>query len=493
MNLFKNIIYLFTVVTLLQSCYKDDSSGVSIELPDYHVTGIPADFVLNSRIDQLHVNPKFDADFQESDYSFLWLLYSENFNNNTGVVASADTLSSTKDINYFITQEPGSYILTFQIKHNQTGVSKILTYPLTITTTTMTGWYFLKEYEGKTDFDFYYPDGVIKNWFLEFNGQSLQGTHGKSVFVKDMKTSLTSTDLFSAFGVITDQDVAFFNVENGQKVYSFEDMFFSVPSIKKPENILAPMDGSVVLINDGRAYTRTNGTLFANPAVNSYHFSSKAAVTSNLLLYDELSKTMVYSSFSGYSQLLSNGDPLKNTGSDLWWFEGYPSLRNTAALILKDPATLKGRLMTLNTAYANWIIATNPLIVTNKEIPAENPILNAEVIAGNYDNDMLYYAKDNELYLMDFVSLQSTLQASFAPGEEITCIQHIKYPVPVPGAQNKVNHIAVATYSNGKYKIYLFSITSLGTLVAKTSADYEGEGRVSCIHYLENGQGSRVF
>jgi hypothetical protein len=72
-------------------------------------------------------------------------------------------------------------------------------------------------------------------------------------------------------------------------------------------------------------------------------------------------------------------------------------------------------------------------------------------------------------------------------------MQHIKYPAPTSGVIYKVDYLAIATYANGRYKVWLQPISSIGTIQPLGQPNFEGQGRVSCINYLEQGNGSRVF
>ena len=95
--------------------------------------------------------------------------------------------------------------------------------------------------------------------------------------------------------------------------------------------------------------------------------------------------------------------------------------------------------------------------------------------------------------MTDVASLQENLQFSLPAGETVTCMQHIKYPQPLTTAPTTVNYIAIATYKAGHYKVYLHAISGTGTISSLPQANFEGDGRVSTVIYMEQGNGSRVF
>ena len=352
----------------------------------------------------------------------------------------------------------------------------------------------MKDEDNETDFDFYYSGGQIHNWIANFNGKSLPGKGLDAVFLSGMKSNPKSTELYSAIGVVSDQDAAIYRLDDGKAQYSFDKMFFTKPAVKKPHRMLAPMNGSVLLINDKQVYQMIKGTYFANTSANSYSLSPHAALSSLDIFFDEKSKTVIPLDNNTFRQFLTNGDALKNTNSDLLWMEGYVYPRNTTSLLLKNTTTQTGRLIKLSSTYSNLISSTGQLVLMDKALERDHPLLQADHITGNFDNDIVYYTKVNKLFALNFASMQSELQITFDSQTQVTCMQHIKFPAPgSAGVVNKIDYIAVATYTNGKYKVWLYKLDSLGNLIAKSSPDFEGNGRVSHINYIENGQGTRNF
>jgi len=488
-------IYSLCIATafILQSCYKDDSVAATNVLPEIEVSGIQNNYTVITKVDSLNIKPVLENITHEADYSFMWLLYDKTFTVNAGTVAKPDTLASTKDLSILVNKKAADYILVFNIIHTKTGVTQMNRYNLVVNTLNMNGWYILKDHNNQTDYDFFHPDGKIENWMQYHGYTSLTGKAVKSIFIPDMRTSLNSVDRFGALAVLSDQDIAMFRLENGQRLYTYDNLFFTKPSVKKPQNITTTPAGTVGLINDSKFYVLNKGGLFANTPPNDYVLSDKIGVTSYELVFDTKSKSLLYVSGGSLTRFIANGSAMMNTASDLMWIEGAPELRNTGAMIFKNPTTGTGRLIRIDASVGNFFIPGSKLVTLEAEIPAENPVLQAEQLGGNYDSDLLYYSKGNQVFIFDFASLSSSLQVSFPEGEKVTRIQHIKYPVPVRGVVNKLNYIAIATFKDGKYKVYLYSLNSIGGLIPKSAPDFEGTGRVSTINYIENGLGSRVF
>jgi len=121
----------------------------------------------------------------------------------------------------------------------------------------------LQDENNETDFDFYGSAGNnIHNWIAFYNGgKGLPGKSIKAIYIPSMKTKISSTDLFPALGVITDQDAGIYKLEDGIVQYRYDNMFFTKPEVRKPQNMLAPMGGTVVIINDGLPYYLSKGAL----------------------------------------------------------------------------------------------------------------------------------------------------------------------------------------------------------------------------------------
>ncbi len=180
--------------------------------------------------DFLKANPVVE---NENDFDFYWTLISNNYAPGQGAV-KADTLARTKDLNYEVSQDPGSYTMVFNARAKTTGVVRQKTMVVNISTLTMNGWYLLKDNGGKTDMDFIHSTGRIDNWIANFNGgKSLDGNAVKMAFVPSFRTTPTSTVYFPTLMVLSANDAAIYRVDNGSMVMNFDNMFFTKPAVRK--------------------------------------------------------------------------------------------------------------------------------------------------------------------------------------------------------------------------------------------------------------------
>ncbi|RBQ07898.1 PKD-like family lipoprotein [Pedobacter miscanthi] len=494
-------LYMLVLGLLLlfsYSCVKNKGNDFKPDLPLPVIKGYETSYKVFTYRDILKISPTVE---NEEQYSYYWTVFSGNFNVQSGTVPKGDTISRTKNLDYNVQLNPGQYTLVFNLKNKQTSVTQLITSSLTVSTLTMTGWYLLKDDGAETDFDFIYSGGRIDNWISNFNGSSLKGKAIKSIFAGSFKKGLTSSDLYSVLAVVSDQDAAIFRIDNGKKVMGFEDMFFTKPTVKKPQNIFQPTATNLLhIINDGKIYAMNKGSLFANLPASSYLLSPIGAVGACTIAFDENSKSVITIDNTDYKTLANSGPAigtaLKNMNAEPIWMAGYAGFRSIA-LVLFRKANGDGYLARLNATYnplaGSTSTSTPALIQDSKPVPVTHGLMNADVIGGNHDSDYIYYAKGNKVYMTDVASLPENLQLTLPDGENVTSIQHIKYPQPAANVTYSVDCLAIATYKNGDYKVYLHKISSIGTIQALSQANFTGHGRVNCVNYIENGNGNRTY
>jgi hypothetical protein len=492
----KIYILAASLLSLLAACKKDDSSS-GAPLPAVKVSGLQTTYTLYTHQDILTVQPVVE---NENAFDYYWTLFNTAHTANQGLV-KADTLAKTKDLNYEVLKDPGSYILVFNVKDKQTGITTQFRSSAIISTLNMTGWYLLKDHAGKTDLDFIYNTGRIDNWISFYNGASLDGNAVKALFVPGMKKNVTAPDPYNTIMVLSENDAAIYRIDNGNMVMNYDNMFFTKPAVRKPQGAFQPTAlNTVFFLNNGRTYYMSKGTLFANMPtdVNNINYTNIGPVSATVameLLWNKNTKSIFAITGANYSELKLNtgGGRLMNLNAELEWAAGYPNNRGVALLLFRNPQDtgflykVDGRFSPLG-GYP-----PDSVVMARHTLKPEHSLMHAGKICGNYDVDIIYYSVGSDIYMMDLATQTPTLQFSLPAGEELTAFQHIKYPVPASGVVTTENWIVIATHKDGRYKIYKHAPTSTFTLQAKAQADIEGEGRVSSVIYMEQGNGTRSF
>lgn len=487
--------YLFHILLgclLAFACQKDHSTGAGIPLPAFAVSGMKDTITLFTYQDTMRITPSIQ---DTSLYDIYWTNVNGAFLSLLGNKAKTDTIGRNKDLVYPVFLDPGQYYVVLHLRDKKTGLTKLTTTVLNVSTLNNDGWYLLKDNNGKTDLDFIHQKGRIDNWIAYYNnGKSMEGNAVNAVFAPSCKLTVSTTDQFGGLMVLSDKDAGLYRVSNGLMIYNFDNMFFRKPATRKLQNVFQPMNtNNLTVLNDGRAYMMTKGALFTDMPQTYTKLSPMVGVASMDLGWDQSSKSIMFYNALNFAKLGSNGDDLKNMNADLKWLTGYAGQRSVALALFKT-ADNKGVLFKLNAFYQYLAGFDKALIMARDTIELTHGLMNANTIGGNYDGDYIYYAVNNQIYMTDIATVQERLQVTLPVGEVVTAIQHVKYPQPINiNVPSTTDCLAIATYVNGRYKVYIHKISSTGTIQPITTPTYEGDGRVKTIIYMEKGFGSRVF
>lgn len=489
-------------VLLAVACNKDDSTGAG-PVVTLNVTGLKDTFNVYTHQDTLKVTPTVE---NENGFDYYWTLFSTNFAavNGLGLV-KPDTIGRAKDLNYEVLKDPGAYILVFNAKDKSTGVVRQVNMTVNITTLTLNGWYIVKDNGGKTDMDFFYKGGRINNWIANYNGgKSQDGSAIQAIYVPQFKTTLTTQNTYSAIMVLSQNDAAVYRVDNGAMVMNFDNMFFTKPAVRKPQAVFQPISTqSLGFINDGKYYSMTKGTLFADApsSVNGISYNSLSPFTANVALdlgWDAGRKSIFGYIPAGFQELkvtsTNLANRLVNVNGNLQWMTGYTGGRSVAMMLFRNPQDT-GYLYKINGSYGPIGTGSGTLVMNADTLKPEHGLMNASVICGNYDVDLIYYVTNGKVYMMDVASGTESEQFTLPAGETVTAMQHIKFPEPVgtPVPPTTLSVIAIATYNAGRYKVYLHPISGTGTISPVAAPAYDGDGRVTSMIYMEKGAGTRIF
>jgi hypothetical protein len=247
----------------------------------------------------------------------------------------------------------------------------------------------------------------------------------------------------------------------------------------------------------------TKGTLFANLPLtyNGISYNNLSPLTADVALdlgWDPVRKSIFCYNGQYYTELTVNSTngagKLKNVNGNLQWITGYTGGRSVALMLFRNPQDT-GYLYKINATYGPLAFASGTLIMNADTLKPQHGLMNASVIGGNYDVDLIYYAVGSTIYMADVATMTENLQFTLPPGETVTAIQHVKFPEPVgsPVPTSTLSYIAIATYNAGRYKVFLHPISGTGTISAVPQPSFEGDGRITTMIYMEKGAGTRVF
>jgi hypothetical protein len=492
----KTLYFTMLILFFLQSCYKDKGNYTYLDAEVITVEGIPATLNKVSAVDKITIDPLVISTDQDAEFECFWGIYEKNVQ---GSVPVLDTIARTKSIDYLVVQDAKSWALVFGAKNINTGLTKLVTATLNVTTDFTRGWYVLKDDGNFSDIDqFLTPDSIqptriVENVFSAVNGRKLEGKAKQLAFFSAYKTFVANPSTASntrTLFALSEKDVSAIYIDNFKQIRQFNEIFFEVPLVKDLNVIsVGRSTSSNYLINNGKLHfiynMSINAGIFGAEVLNStanveYQLSPYMVGTvTQLLFYDKLSSSFFSHATAGSYLLNAKANtnsemPAQNINKDLLYMsERYP---NPAVAVFRDRTD--SRLMLLSQISGSY----SSLNINNDTIASGDKMQDAGIITSNKDEAMLYFAVGNEIWSRNIANQHEQIQYAFPAGEEITFIRHLKYTTASDPDFN-FNYIVVATTSAGRYKIHCFTKSS-GNLSSQPEFTMEGVGRVGAVTYV---------
>ena len=488
------IILLFFSLGFI-ACFEDDNNYNYAVLEDVLIEGIEEEYTKISHQDMLSITPTVTT---TADVEYAWELWTSI--RKDGTIYKPDTLAQTKDLNYEITETPGTYYLIFNVKNKLTGVTTMFQSTLKIETINSTGWFLLKDEgvtEKHTDYDFFYNGGRIDNWIAFYNdGRQLKGSAVKSVFTPNYSKSSEANEInnyLSMLVPVSSEDICLIELNSGVIERDCESLFFSEP-VKNFQNIdVTNSNFEMYLVNDGRFYHMSplgGGSFYevsGSYNIAPYRFNGLM----NSIFFDEASQSFMYANSTSIAPYIESTDaPISSNAmnADLLWgssvnFKNQSTGWYSYCLLQQHGPAETYLLAKISGAY-NYN-NSNPIKEVDN-LPATLNLVSAERWAVNADYGIIYFVKDHQLwkYLIDSQYEEAILDLPV--GEEITYMRHIAFPNPLSNMySSEVNCFAIATYADGRYKVWLHEFDG-DNLKPLDTPTFEGNGRVACVTYVKD-------
>lgn len=495
-------IGVFFMALCLVACFEDDDKYDYTELDPVTIEGIAEKYTKISHQDVLSIKPKVTT---EADVEYVWELWSAK--RQLGEIPRPDTIGRAKDLEYKVTGAPGTYYLIFKVIDKKTRVSTDYRSDFDIVTVNSTGWYLLKD-EGSgekyTDYDYIYDGGRIDNWIAFYNdGKKLKGEAVKSVFTASYSRE-TGAGMYSYSSMlipVAKEEIAIMDLNSGIQERSFSSLFFDMPVVKDFRNIDVINAGTTLhLINDDKLYTMsTQGagsfySLFGNYELAPNRFNGLMSP----IFFDDASKSFLYISGNNLAQYIESASaPMtsNNMDADLIW-------GSSVNFKVQSSGWLSYCLMKRHTVPESYVLVkisgayngnnSNPIKQVDV-LSSTHGLVTAEKRAVNADYGIIYFIKDHKLYKYIIDNQHEEAILDLPAGEEVTCMQHIAYPnLMANDFGSEINCFAIATYADGKYKVWLHEFDA-GDLKPLKVPTFEGSGRVACINYVANNSSNFLF
>jgi hypothetical protein len=500
------------------SCYKDKSNTVISETNQISINEFnDENYKLIAFKDTLKIIPVINS--MHNDLEYFWGYYNK-VNAFDGTGTALDTISYEKNLNYPIELTPGTYKLVFCVKNAETGVSIYKYANFSVETRTSRGWFILKNKDGFSDLDLFNETGILTNIISRVNnGRNLKGKGLRIGFTSRYSylnpKTLKIESKIRCIVPMTESDVSVIRISDIEELNNHEGLFYSTPGASKPTFFI---DSYFALLyaNNGKSYfipnpgNKHSGKFGSEHLTNHEYSLSKYFLAGNAPYYleyptvfDEVESSFyqlgtqalkLYSYKTQYSFFVHAPIPYstKNLNSYLLYMGSKKggvgrTPKGLGIALLKKRSTPDTLLLAhLNVAsnfrYAFFSFRKNPLFRMDT-IPSNSKLATANLYALSKDFNLLYYTKDNKISYYDIESKQDEAIYSLAADEEITYIRHSKYNVDIQVDDDyNFDKLVIASYSGGRYKVYLFDI-----LAGKPKGNpiiMEGEGRVADVIYI---------
>ncbi|WP_126246531.1 PKD-like family lipoprotein [Chitinophaga rhizosphaerae] len=483
-------------IVLLSACYKDKGNYIYEKREEITVSGIASTYDKVSLQDKITINPEVTSTDPGARFSYWWGIYETNVQ---GSAPKVDTIGREKALDYLVTQSAKGWVLVFGAKNEHTGVSRIVTSSINVTTRFTRGWYVLKDDGTGSDVDLFLtpeniePASKLDNVFSLVNQRKIDGKSMLFAFYSNYKSNVTGVmSNTRALFMLTDKDASVVNINTFREIHGLGGLFYETVPVKKPGSI-CEANSSNFFVNDGQLHSlygmSANVGLFGGRQlrddVNTPYYLSKyflAYVFGNPFFFDERSSSFV--SATGTGSVMSNVTDAEGTE--------MPANRNNKELLymgLKSTNPFSGvALFRDKTDPSLKILSTikpenYSLKLVNDTLDAAEQIYRAErfgsVIA---DENILYFSVGDKIWSRNLSNgveqLQSTLD-----GEQITFIRHLKYSGSGAEQPFSFNYVLVGTTAGGSYKVRAFRKSS-GNLATAPDFVMEGAGSAGDVIYM---------
>lgn len=449
--------------------------------------------------DTLEINPKITP--AEKNYEYLWTINQRYGGESSSVTnVKTDTISTSPILKYPITKPAGIYEVNLKITDKETGFSTFSNTELVIKSEFSLGYYILKETaDGSTEVDLHTPSLTFHNLLSSSPEGAITGkpvSMGLIFQYCHINPQTAEYVIPPALTICTENDVRIINLNDLTTIFNYDNMFYGdKPQNEKPLYIFPNFFNITYLSTAGCNYNYQNGLGLPSagkfglpvPLKESYEPDIHTIVAKSYrsYLYDVINCRFFVFDANGYVNLFDKEGDIPNK---------FPSTHKLLFLGYNDVAEEQG-FAVFKDGNDRYLYSlqfddyTNPVKEKTK-IDASLALSRATVIGNNEKQaSILYYAVDGKIYMYEVGQKRETkLELNGFEGGDVTYISN-RYWLSEDDKDNTFDYLAIGTYADGKYKIYLYN-TIGGIPTGQPKKILEGEGKVLKMHFLSPFMGS---
>lgn len=505
----KKIWYILGCFFLLAGCFEDESNYDYQEVEQIKVSGMLSSYRLVAGVDTLKIDLEVKDYREDMNLAYIWKIYNSELS-----AVKPDTLDwHTPNVRELLHYPTGKYTLLLEVKDLKTDLSVLQTTEVVLTTTYSDGWYLLKETtDGNTDLDFHFEiaiDDTTKVWHaipdvLKENNKT--GLSGKpvSIFYNPLSNWIDTSNTRrkeQAFFIQSEEQMKVYQIAEMVQTRNYLDCFYKGQPEQSEQINMFFTYYNMCLIDGGGLYTLENGNSvgkfgMARPSNKPYRISGRGVskCMMEFMVYDDLNGRYLHGHYKD-NQLeeYTSKDELGNEtavppydlGMKLVFlgFEHNITMSGDTYAVLESLGQPHRRVVHVldisKIAFKNLKGLLNP-IKRVFDVKESSALAKANLICNNRDVEILYCAVGDKIYFCPVTGGgmgEEKMMKDFE-GEEITYINHFKTT-----KGTKWGGLEIATYQNGRYKLYLYELVGQMLKDIPTQV-FEGNGRIQEAVYV---------
>lgn len=470
-RLIKSLATCFGIVALLSGCSKDKGNYNYKDLNEFTIEDVSDTYSI-AQGDTLIITPKIVETKPDADrFRYSWVI--ETYAESSGL--HRDTLGTGSSIKKVPGLGPGTYDLKYEIKDKNTRIVAAKNIKLAVRAAYQIGWTVLSATESGGDISM-----IVDQDKKIFHNIFSRANEGRYI-------PLPLSGLFVPSSAGKDKPV--FVTANGyNKVldpYSFKerndikDQFFVPSKTEQSMSYLASVGTSdfpsqyfpPAVINGKYTYSGATYALesirFNEPTPGDYELTPYMDIiwTTGIIGYDKKNGRFVYFSYGNPTMhtVFGSGpfDPL-NIKQEMIYGMTLPTDRYTA---LFKSGQNDYHL------YQIGVVSKTLAPVSYVMIPAASlpNIDRAKAFTGSKRTQVLYYAAENQVYMLEVTKQAARSIFSFAVGENIKTIEY------------RDKEMIISTWNGIEGKVYFFTIDNFETFSSPAKEVYTGFGEIKAV------------
>lgn len=493
------ICSLLFFVSGMTACYDDDSTLGTKAVPEIEIGELRDTAIVSYSGNTLKVIPNVVTDYPEETLSYAWYYYSgaDNSNMEEGLKDGYRTrkISESRDLSYEVNLPSGTYTFILEVTSGVNNYVRMESMKVSVTTPFSGCFYVLKETaDGNTDLDLLDAGRMNENILTEMTGAPMKGKPVNMNYIFNqsyLDNESLDYETTKAMYLFSEEDTRVFETENFSEIFNRNNLFYD--GLQSGERPLTVFNALVmVLLTDKGFYFSQPGDL--TPCSGRYgmpigvggskHVQGMGMIMGMMsyVFWSEAEHHLYFTDFNGQGSTLLEYDlPEGVSESNLDCIASGMNMvgDNERVWFLTEDATTHNRYLIILEGGASEVTEV-------RRLDASLNLAQADIIAGNaLSSTVIYAVKDNALWAYNLVTANEfeIPLPGIASGETISYVSNQYMNADqVNDQSSNFDDLTVATYNNGKYKLYIYNELS-GGAPQKAVTPYEGTGRIQSVRF----------